>query len=110
MGWHTLAEESTLAFEETRKKIAGFIGGAKTSEIIYTRSTNESINLAASSWGAANIKTGDRIVTTQMEHHANLVPWIVLAKKTGAELEYIRIDDDGYLDLSNLDKIITPSN
>ncbi|MCP4582939.1 MAG: cysteine desulfurase [candidate division Zixibacteria bacterium] len=108
-GLHTLAEESTLKFEETRQKIADFIGGAKTSEIIYTRSTTESINLVASSWGAAHIKTGDRIVTTQMEHHANLVPWIVLAKKTGAELEYIPIDDDGYLDLSNLDKIITRS-
>ena len=106
-GLHTLAEESTLAFENTRKKIAAFIGGAKTSEIIYTRSTTESINLVATSWGGANINAGDRIVTTRMEHHANLVPWIVLAKRTGAELSYINIDKNGYLDLSGLDKLIT---
>ena len=106
-GLHTLAEESTLAFEATRKKIADFIGGAKISEIIYTRSATEAINLVATSWGGANIKTGDRVVTTRMEHHANLVPWIVLAKRSGAELEYISIDDEGYLDLSNLDRIIT---
>lgn len=106
-GLHTLAEESTLAFEATRKKIADFIGVKKISEIIYTSGTTESINLVASSWGKANIKTGDRIVTTQMEHHANLVPWIVLAKQKGAELEYIPIDDNGYLDLSDLSNIIT---
>ncbi len=106
-GLHTLAEESTLAFEQTRQKIADFIGGAKTTEVIYTRSTTESINLVASSWGNENINPGDKIVTSQMEHHANLVPWIVLAKKTGAELEYIPVDENGYLDLSNLGSIIT---
>jgi len=106
-GLHTLAEESTSAFEETRRKIAGFIGGIKTEEIIYTRNATEAINLVAYSWGRRNIKKGDRIVLTEMEHHANLVPWIVLAKETGAELKYIPIDDNYRLDLGNIDKIIS---
>jgi cysteine desulfurase/selenocysteine lyase len=106
-GMHTLAEEATAAFEVTRDKIAKFIGGVNTEEIIYTRNATEAINLVAYGWGVANIKKGDRIVTTQMEHHANLVPWIELAKKTGAELEYIPIDSSGYLDFSKLGHIIT---
>lgn len=106
-GLHTLAEEATEAFEKTRNRIAEFIGGAKREEIIYTRSTTEAINIVAHSWGRKNIKRGDRIVITQMEHHANLVPWIVLAKKAGAELEYIRIDNNGLLDMSNIDEIIS---
>jgi len=108
-GLHTLADEATSGFENTRRKVAEFIGGVKTEEIIFTRNATEAINLVAASWGAANIKKGDRIVTTRMEHHANLVPWIVLAKRTGAELEYIPIDENGYLDLQNIDKIITPN-
>jgi len=106
-GLHTLAEESTAAFENTRRKVAEFIGHVKTEEVIYTSNTTEAINLVAYTWGRTNIKRGDRIVLTQMEHHANLVPWIVLAKETGAELEYIPIDENGILDLNNLDKIIS---
>jgi len=105
-GLHTLAEESTAAFEKTRKKIADFIGKVKTEEIIYTRNATEAINLVAYSWGRKNIKKGDRIVLTEMEHHANLVPWIALAKETGAELKYIPIDGSYRLDLSELEKII----
>ena len=105
-GLHTLAEEATTAFEDARKKIAEFIGGVKTEEVIYTRNATEAINLVAYSWGRRNIKKGDRIVLTEMEHHANLVPWISLARETGAELKYIRIDDEGSLDLADLDKII----
>ena len=108
-GLHTLAEEATAAFEETRKKIADFIGGVKAEEIIYTGNATESINLVAHSWGRRNINRGDRIVLTEMEHHANLVPWIVLARETGAELKYIPIDDEGLLDLADLDKIISPN-
>ncbi|MBD3234970.1 MAG: SufS family cysteine desulfurase [candidate division Zixibacteria bacterium] len=107
-GLHTLAEEATSAFENTREKVAQFIGGVKTEEIIYTRGTTEAINLVAYSWGRKNIKEGDRIVLTEMEHHANLVPWIVLAKETGAELRYIPIDVDGMLQMDNLDQIIAP--
>ncbi len=105
-GLHTLAEEATTAFEATRKKIADFIGGVRTEEVIYTRNATEAINLVAYSWGRRNVKKGDRIVLTEMEHHANLVPWISLARETGAELKYIPIDDNGELDLADLDKII----
>ncbi len=108
-GLHTLAEEATAAYEATRDKIAGFIGGVKREEIIYTRNATEAINMVASSWGYQNIKKGDRIVITQMEHHANLVPWIVLSRKTGAELVYIPIDPEGYLDLADLKDIIAPN-
>jgi cysteine desulfurase/selenocysteine lyase len=106
-GLHTLAEESTAAFEETRKKIADFVGGVKTEEIIYTRNATEAINLVAYSWGRRNIKKGDRIVLTEMEHHANLVPWIALARETGAELAYIPIDEDYRLNLNDIEKIIS---
>jgi cysteine desulfurase/selenocysteine lyase len=105
-GLHTLAEEATSAYEATRGKIAEFIGGVKPSEIIYTRGTTESINLVAYCWGRANVGPHDRIVITQMEHHANLVPWLMLAKRAHAELEYIPIDKDGYLNLENIDEII----
>jgi len=108
-GLHTLAEESTSAFEATRDKVRAFINASKTEEIIYTRGTTEAINLVAYSWGRKNIQKGDRIVTTQMEHHANLIPWIMLAKETGAELEYIPMDSQGYLDLSQINNIITPN-
>jgi len=107
-GLHTLAEEATELYEQARDKTAKFIGGAKREEIIFTRGTTESINLVAHSYGEANIKAGDRIVITQMEHHANLIPWIMLAKKTGAELEYIPIDKNGYLELKDINNIINP--
>ena len=107
-GLHTLAEEATSLFEATRDKTAAFIGGVKREEIIYTRNATEAINIVADSWGAANIEKGDRIVITQMEHHANLVPWIMLAKKTGADLQYIPIDGEGYLDLADIQEIINP--
>ncbi len=106
-GLHTLAEEATSAFEATRDKVAEFIGGVKREEIIYTRNTTEAINLAARSWGRANIKRGDRIVISRMEHHANLIPWIILAKETGAELEYIPLDSQGCLMLDGIHDIIS---
>jgi cysteine desulfurase/selenocysteine lyase len=106
-GLHKLAEEATAAYERTREKVAEFIGGAKNEEVVFTRNATEAINLVAYSWGLANIKPGDRIVTTEMEHHANLIPWIILAQKAGAELKYIPIDDNGYLVLDEIDKIIS---
>ncbi|MCX6829449.1 MAG: cysteine desulfurase [candidate division Zixibacteria bacterium] len=108
-GLHTLAEEATAAFEATRDKVAQFIGGVKREEIIYTRNATEAINLVALSWGERNIHKGDRIVITEMEHHANLVPWIMLSKKTGAELVYIPIDNEGFLKLDNINEIISPN-
>ncbi len=83
-GVHTLAEEATAAYESARQRIATFIGAAHPREMIFTRNTTESINLVAYSWGRANLKAGDVIILTEMEHHSNLVPWQMLAAETGA--------------------------
>ncbi len=106
-GLHTLAEEATSAYEKTRSHVAKFIGGVKTSEVIFTSGTTESINLVAYTWGEANISEGDEIVLTDMEHHANLVPWVMLAKRKNAIIKRIPITDDGRLDLTDIDTIIT---
>jgi cysteine desulfurase/selenocysteine lyase len=105
-GIHTLAEEATAALEGSRQKVAEFIG-AQSQEIVFTRNGTEAINLVAYSWGRKNLKRGDRIVLTQMEHHANLVPWIALSEEIGAELSYIPIADDGYLVLDELKEVIS---
>ena len=110
-GAHQLAEEATEAFEGARKSVAEFLS-AQADEIIFTKSATESLNLLAYAIGNAalgnrfHIKPGDRIVVTQMEHHANLIPWQELAKRTGAELAWFSIDLHGRLDLSNLEQII----
>jgi cysteine desulfurase/selenocysteine lyase len=105
-GLYTMSEEATSAYEATRDKVARFVGGVKREEIIFTRNATDSINIVMYSWGRKNIKKGDRIVITQMEHHANLVPWIMLAKEKDAELEYIPIDSQGRLNLSGINDII----
>jgi cysteine desulfurase/selenocysteine lyase len=107
-GLHHLAEKATEAYEQTREHVARFIGGVDPHEIIFTRGTTESINLVAYTWGETNIKEGDEIVITEMEHHANLVPWVILAQKKKAVLKRIPITLCGHLDLSNIDTIITP--
>jgi len=108
-GAHLLAEEASEAYEGARENLAKFIG-AKTDEVIFTKSATESLNKIASSLGNANysfnVKSGDEIVVSQMEHHANLIPWQQLAKRTGAKLVWFSITDDGRLDLSNIDQII----
>lgn len=110
-GAHQLAEEATEAFEGSRKSVAEFLS-AQADEIIFTKSATESLNLLAYAMGNAalgnrfHIKPGDRVVVTQMEHHANLIPWQELAKRTGAELAWFSIDLHGRLDLSNLEQII----
>jgi len=96
-GVHSLAEEATQAYEGARKKIAGFIGGVPR-EVVFVRNATEAINLVAQSWGAANIQKGDVILLTEMEHHSNIVPWQMLAKKTGAKISYIPINEHGELD------------
>jgi len=98
-GVHTLAEEATALYEEAREKIAKFINAASAKEIIYTRNTTESINLVAYTWARANLKAGDLIVLTEMEHHSNLVPWHILQAERGIELEFIPVTEDGLLDL-----------
>ena len=94
---HQLAEEATLAFEKTREKVAKFVNARSTEEIIFTRNTTEAINLVAYSWGRANIGKDDRIVISEIEHHSNIVPWQILANEKGAHLDYIGVDDSGYL-------------
>src|SRR3989304_2384070 len=105
-GIHTLSEIATADFEKAREKAAKFIKANDSSEIVFTRNATESINLVAHSWGRANIKKGDEIVLTQMEHHANIVPWQILAKETGAIIKYIPIKKNGELDLKTLPKLL----
>jgi cysteine desulfurase/selenocysteine lyase len=107
-GLHKLSETATAAYEKTRAHTAAFIGGVDTSEIIFTRGTTESINLVAYTWGEENIREGDEIVVTEMEHHANMIPWFMLARRKKAILKRIPITVCGHLDLSNLDAIISP--
>ena len=109
-GAHLLAEEASEAYESAREKIAAFIG-AISNEVIFTKSATESLNILAYSFGnpdsRINIKAGDQIVVTEMEHHANLIPWQQLAKRTGAELRWLSVTADGRIDLTNLDQVIT---
>lgn len=98
-GVHTLAEEATAMYEGAREKIAKFINASSPREIIYTRNTTESINLVAYSWARANLKQGDLVILTEMEHHSNLVPWHMLQAERGIELDFIPVTDDGLLDL-----------
>jgi cysteine desulfurase/selenocysteine lyase len=98
-GVHTLAEEATALYEGARERIAKFINAASARQVIYTRNTTESINLVAYSWARANLKQGDLVILTEMEHHSNLVPWHMLQAERGIELEFIPVTEDGLLDL-----------
>jgi cysteine desulfurase/selenocysteine lyase len=97
-GIHRLAEEATEAYEGARTRIASFIGAPEAAELVFTRNATEAINLVAASWGRSQLKPGDLVVLTEMEHHANLVPWQMLAAERGIELAYIPVTDDGRLD------------
>jgi cysteine desulfurase / selenocysteine lyase len=103
-GVYELAQRATEEFEGARAKIGRFINAREAAEIIFTRNTTESINLVSFSWGLENLKPGDAILTSQLEHHSNLVPWQLLAAKTGAELRFIEVDDDGLHRLDDLDR------
>jgi cysteine desulfurase / selenocysteine lyase len=98
-GVYELSEEATARMEKARVKLARFINARHSKQVIFTRNTTESINLVAYSWGNANIKTGDLIILTEMEHHSNLVPWHLLAQRAGARLEFVPVTDDGLLRL-----------
>jgi cysteine desulfurase/selenocysteine lyase len=106
-GVHTMAEEATAAYESARERIAKFIGANKASELVFTRNTTESINLVAKTWARANLKQGDLVILTEMEHHSNLVPWQMLAAEKGIRLEFIPVTESGelvqsvYVDLLN---------
>ncbi len=103
-GVYKLSEEATFAYERARGKVARFIGAHSPKEIVFTRNTTEAINLVARAWGDANVRAGDRILLTVMEHHSNLVPWQQLAQRTGARLEFLEIDAEGRLVLDDLDR------
>ncbi len=103
-GVYQLSEQATFAFERARGKVARFVGAASPKEIVFTRNATESINLVARAWGDANVRAGDRILLTVMEHHSNLVPWQQLAQRTGARLEFLPIDGEGRLVLDDLDR------
>lgn len=105
-GIHTLAEESTAAYEAARKRVADFIQAASPRQIIFTRNATESINLVAQSWGRANLKPGDLVVLTEMEHHSNLVPWHILAGEKDLRLEFIPVTSDGLLDLGGYHNLL----
>jgi cysteine desulfurase / selenocysteine lyase len=101
-GIYELSEDATVRFEGARRKVAGFIGAPSEREVVFVRNATEAINLVAFSWGRANLKAGDRVVTTQLEHHANIVPWQMLTREVGATLDYVAITDDGRLDMDDL--------
>jgi len=108
-GLHALSMRATDAYEGARARVAAFINAAAPEEVIFTRGTTDSINLVAASWGGANLKKGDVILLTEMEHHSNLVPWQMIAARTGATLRYVPITgDEGLLELSHLDQLLTP--
>jgi len=103
---YALAEEATELYEKTRDKVADFINVKNREEIIFVRGTTEAINLVAYSWGRTHVKEGDIILTTEYEHHSNIVPWQLLTQEKGAKIEYIGMDDNGELILDDLDKFL----
>jgi cysteine desulfurase/selenocysteine lyase len=105
-GIHQLSQEASVAYEEAHDSVADFVGADGREEIVFTPGTTESINLVAYAWGLSTLEPGDAVVLTEMEHHASLVTWQQIAKKTGAEVRYIRVDDDGTLDMDHAADLI----
>src|SRR5437764_5594342 len=103
---YRIAEEATVRYEATREKVRAFINAASTKEIIYTRGTTEAINLVAYAWGRKNIKPGDLIVLTILDHHSNIVPWQILAAANGARIEYVDIDEREELRLDQFRELL----
>jgi cysteine desulfurase/selenocysteine lyase len=105
-GVYALAEEATQQFEAARSSLARFIGARDSAEVVFTKNVTEAINLVAYSWGRSNLHAGDVVVLTEMEHHANLVPWLALKAERGIELRYLPLTEDGQLDLAGLDRTL----
>jgi cysteine desulfurase/selenocysteine lyase len=106
-GVYATAEEATALYEGARRKVGRFIGAADPKgEIVFTKNATEALNLVANSWGRANLKAGDAVVLTEMEHHSNLVPWLMLSEALGLELRYLRVDGQGRLDLGDLELLV----
>jgi cysteine desulfurase/selenocysteine lyase len=101
-GSHTLSAEATAAYEGARATVADHVGAADRREVVFVRNATEAINLVARAWGDVNVGEGDRIVVTEMEHHSNLVPWQQLAERSGAEIDWVGLTDDGLLDMDSL--------
>ncbi|PLK27256.1 cysteine desulfurase [Novosphingobium sp. TH158] len=108
-GVYARSAEMTLAFEEARRKVAAFIGGAEN-EIVFTRGATEAINLVAQTWGQANLKAGDRVLLSMLEHHSNIVPWQLLRDRTGVEIDVCPLTPDGQIDLAAAERILTPAH
>ena len=106
-GIHELSRRATVAYEGARERVAEWIGASASAEIIWTRGTTESINLVAATWGMDQLSEGDEILLTTMEHHSNIVPWQLVARRTGAKLKYIEMDQEGRLRLDELDALLT---
>ena len=106
-GIHELSRRATIAYEDARARIGRFIGATDPAEVIFTRGTTEGINLMAWSWGLDALREGDEIVLTEMEHHSNLVPWQLVARRTGATLRWLEIDDQGMLELDALPGLLS---
>ena len=102
-GIYQIAERATEAYEDSKRKMAKFLGAESYEELIYVRNTTEAINLVALSWGEKNISEGDHILISEMEHHSNLVPWILLSKRKKAVLDYIKVGEDYRLDQESLE-------
>ena len=100
-GVHRLSQEATEAFELARRRVQHFLNAPEEREVVFTRGTTEALNLVAHSWGGANLRAGDRILLTELEHHSNIVPWQLVAARTGAEVVAARVHDDGSLDLDD---------
>ena len=106
-GIHELSRRATVAFEDARVKLAKFIGAVDSAELVWTRGTTEAINLVASSWGLDTLGEGDEILLSSMEHHSNIIPWQLVARRTGARLRYIEMDEQGRLILDDLPELLT---
>src|SRR2546430_4650140 len=107
-GLHELSSRATEAYEKSRQQVANYLGAASAGEIVFTRGTTESINLVAQAWGGKFLRDGDVVLLTEMEHHSNLVPWQLLAERTGAQLRFVPVCDDGTLALNRLSSVLTP--
>ncbi|HVE47828.1 MAG TPA: SufS family cysteine desulfurase [Acidimicrobiales bacterium] len=105
-GVYTMAEEATSLYEGAREKLARFIGARSSREVLFSKNATESINLVAHTWGRANLGAGDVVLLSEIEHHANLVPWLILKDALGLELRYIPLGEDGQLDLTDLDRLL----
>ncbi|WP_209349028.1 SufS family cysteine desulfurase [Pontixanthobacter sp. CEM42] len=109
-GVYSRSAEMTLAYEAARRRTAEFIGAKSETEIVFVRGATEGINLVAQSWGGMNLKAGDRIMLSQLEHHSNIVPWQMIAQQTGAEIDVCPLTEDHLIDLDALEQMLTPQH